>query len=80
MTKLEYGKCEKMMEEAIQKAKQAQEEYKEASRYLNVENRIACRIEQSKADQHIGYANGINQVLATLNFQHCRMKELSELL
>ena len=29
MTKIEYGKCEKLMEEAIRKAKQANEEYKE---------------------------------------------------
>lgn len=33
-----------------------------------------------KANRHIGYANGINQVLAILGFKHDRMKKLSELL
>lgn len=28
MTKIEYGKCVKLMEEAIRKAKQSDEEYK----------------------------------------------------
>lgn len=32
------------------------------------------------ADQEIGYAEGINQTLATLGFKHDRMKELSKLL
>lgn len=80
MTKIEYGKCEKLMEEAIRKAKQSEEEYKEADRYLNSGNRIAWEIEQRKADQHIGYAEGINQVLVTLGFKHDRTKELSKLL
>lgn len=80
MTKIEYGKCEKLMEEAIQRAKQSEEEYKEADRYLNVGNRIAWEVEQRKADQHYGYAEGINQVLATLGFNHDRMEELSKLL
>ena len=80
MTKIEYGKCEKLMEEAIRKAKQSEEEYKEADRYLNFGNRIAWEIEQRKADQHIGYAEGINQVLSTLGFKHDGMKELSGLL
>lgn len=80
MTKIEYSKCEKLVEEAILKTKQAEEEYKEADRYLNVGNRIAWEVEQRKADQHYGYAEGINQVLVTLGFKHDRMKELSGLL
>ena len=33
MTKTEYGKCVKLMEDAIRKAKQSDEEYKEAGRH-----------------------------------------------
>lgn len=82
MTKIEYGKCEKLMEDAISKAKQADEEYKESEKYtlLANYNETEHEIEQRKADQHYGYAEGINQVLATLGFKHDRMKELSELL
>lgn len=79
MTKLEYGKCEKLMEEAIMKIRQADEEYKAYNRLLN-EDTIKAETEQRKADQHYGEAVGINQVLATLGFKHGKMKELSELL
>lgn len=82
MTKTEYGKCVKLMEEAIRKAKQADEEYKEAENYtlLPNYNDIQHEIEQRKADQHYGEATGINQALATLGFKHDRMKELAKLL
>ena len=82
MTKIEYGKCEKLMEEAIRKAKQADEEYKEADKYtcLATYNEVQCNIETRKADQHYGEAVGINQALAMLGFKHDRIKELSELL
>ena len=78
MTKIEYGKCEKLMEEAIRKAKQANEEYKE----LNIihADDIRSKLLTRKADQHHGYAEGIHQSLAVLCFKHEKMKELSELL
>ena len=79
MTKVEYGKCVKLMEEAIRKAKQSDEEYKAYNQLLN-EDAINAEVEQKKADQNYGYAEGINQVLVTLGFKHDRMKELSELL
>ena len=80
MTKIEYAKCEKLIEEAIRKAKQADEEYKEAGRhYANIDN-VRQETEQRKADQHYGEAVGIEQALATLGFKHDRMKELLKLL
>ena len=80
MTKILYAKCEKLIEEAIRKAKQADEEYKEAGRhYANMDN-VRQETEQRKADQHYGEAVGIEQALATLGFKHDRMKELLKLL
>ena len=79
MTKIEYKKCEKLMEEAIQKVKQSEEEFKICGQLIN-ENEVKADIERRKADQHYGEAVGINQALATLGFKHDRMKELSELL
>lgn len=79
MTKIEYGKCVKLMEEAIRKAKQSEEEYKIYNQLLN-EDTIKAEIEQRKADQHYGEAVGINQALAMLGFKHDRMKELANLL
>lgn len=82
MTKLEYKKCEKLMEEAIRKVRQSDEEYEKAKKYMLLDNynTVKHEIEQRKADQHYGEAIGINQALATLGFKHDRMKELSELL
>lgn len=79
MTKIEYGKCEKLMEEAIQKVKQSDEEFKICGQLINV-NEVKADIERRKADQHYGEAVGINQALSTLGFKHDRMKELSRLL
>lgn len=80
MTKLEYKKCEKLMEEAIQKAKQAYDEFIEADKHSRIGNDVDLKVSQRKADRHYGEAIGINQVLATLGFKHDRMKVLSELL
>ena len=82
MTKTENGKCERLMEEAIQKAIQADAEYQEAEKYKLLENynEVESEIERRKADQHDGEAIGINQVLVVLGFKHDRMKELSGLL
>lgn len=79
MTKIEYGKCVKLMEKAISKAKQADEEYKAYNQLLN-DDTIHAKTEQRKADQHYGEAIGIKQALAILGFTHDKMKELSDLL
>lgn len=79
MTKIEYKKCEKLMEEVIQKVKQSDEEFKLCGQLIN-ENKVKADIERRKADQHYGEAIGINQVLVTIGFKHDRMKELSKLL
>ena len=78
MTKLEYTKCEKLMEEAILKVRQANNEYAESEMQCN--NEVARQVSQRKADQHYGEAIGINQALVVLGFKHEKMKELGALL
>lgn len=80
MTKLEYGKCEKLMEEAIRKANNSNEDYKAFERLRKEGKEVDAECKLRLADQEIGYAEGINQALATLGFKHDRMKELSKLL
>lgn len=80
MTKIEYKKCEKLMEEAILKARRVQEEYAVSEKHLKDANELEWEIAQRQADQHYGEAVGINQVLATLDFKHDRIKELLKLL
>ena len=58
MTKIEYKKCERLMSDAIRKAKQFDEEYKAYNQLLN-EDKIKAKIEQRKADQHYGEVIGI---------------------
>ena len=81
MTKIEYGKCENLMEEAICKAKQANEEYKTYNQLID-KDEIKAEVEQRKADQHYGEAIGIVQALFTLGFkpEHDKMKEFAKLL
>lgn len=69
------------MEKAIRNAKNSKMEYSRSEIFSKKNNDIInAEIEMRKADQHIGYAEGINQALVTLGVKHDRMKELSELL
>lgn len=80
MTKVEKSKCEKLMEEAIRKANNSNEDYKAYERLSKEGKEIDAECKLRLAEQEIGYAEGINQVLATLGFKHDRMKELTDLL
>lgn len=80
MTKIEYRKCEKLMDEAIRKANSFHEDYKAYERLCKEGKEIDAKCKLRLADQEIGYADGINQALATLGFKHNRMRELSDLL
>lgn len=80
MTKTEWKKCERLMYEAIRKAEWAKEEYEKSEKYSKDGNTVQWEVEQRKADQNIGYAQGVNQVLASLKFKHADMKMLSELI
>lgn len=77
MTKLEYMKCEKLMDEAIRNAKNANEEFNKAGKCYDTTER---HILETKAWDHRGYAEGINQVLVVIGFKHDRMSELGKLI
>lgn len=65
------------MEEAIKNGEKAREEFVKAN---EANGKGAFELLRLQAQNHLGYAEGINQALAILNFKHNRMKELSELL
>ena len=77
MTKAECVRCEKLMEEAIQKAKQAKEDFDKAASEKDITSK---NILLEMAQNHLGYADGINQTLVCIGFKHERMKELGNLL
>ncbi len=80
MTKIEIKKCERLMREAIWKANNSNEDYKAYERLSKEGKIIEAEVALRKADQHIGYAEGINQVLVSLGFKHEDMKILGDLL
>lgn len=77
MTKLEAMKCERLMDEAIRNAENANEEFVKAG---SCEDLIEKSILLAQAHNHIGYAQGINQVLVVIGFNHDQMKKLGELI
>ena len=80
MTKLKNEKCKKLMYEAIRNARQSQEDYAESEKYKKNKNNIEWEIKQRQGDRHLGYAQGMNQVLVTIGFKHEGMKLLSQLI
>ena len=77
MTKLEAIKCEKLLDKAIRSAEVANKEfYKAGNSYDTTERHIL----ETKAWNHRGYAEGINQALAVIGFKHKQMAELSKLI
>lgn len=80
MTKIEYGKCEKLMNKAINVAMWSKSAWKRHEEFLKDGKEVDAEVEQRKSDQYYGEAIGINQVLATLNFKHEKMKELADLI
>lgn len=80
MTKQEIKKCERLMYDAIRKATNSKENYAAHERLLKEGKQVDAECKLRLADQEIGYAEGINQVLATLGFKHNSMKELLKLL
>ena len=80
MTKVEYRKCEMLMEEAIREATDSNANYEEHVCLRKKGKRVDARCSQRLADQEIGYAEGINQAFAVLGFKHDRMKDLFDLL
>lgn len=77
MTKLEAMKCERLMDEAIEYAIDANDKFTVAAKHPNATER---EILLNTAHNHRGYAEGINQALATIGFKHERMSELGKLI
>lgn len=76
-TKIEAMKCEKLLNEAIRNAENANEEFTKADSYKDI---IEKSVLLAQAHNHRGYAEGINQVLVCIGFKHERMSELGKLI
>lgn len=63
MTKAERVRCEKLVEEAIRKAKDAQKDFADA---WKEDNQTQRKILSKRGHNHLGYAEGINQTLVCM--------------
>ena len=77
MNKTECENCKRVMEEGIRNANKAIEELDKSNK---TNNKIDFEILRMKAQNHIGYAEGILQALVCIGFKHDRMRELEDLL
>lgn len=75
MTKIEYKKCEELMEKNFEKVKLAKEEYGKAN-----DSNMDFDALLDNANTHYGEAIGMYNVLDTLGFKNDRMKELFKLI
>lgn len=79
MTKIEYKKCEKLMDDAIKAVMQSELEYQQSEDFL-ADGDEYSDVLLRKADQHYGEAVGIVRVLVALDFKHGKMEELEKML
>ena len=77
MTNIENKALEKVLSEGIRNAKLANEEFEKAGQTYDTTER---HLLETKAWNHRGYAEGINQVLAIVGFNHEDMRSLTDLL
>lgn len=77
MNKTECENCKRVMEEGIRNVNKAIEEFDKSNK---TNNKIDFEILRMKAQNHMGYAEGILQALVCIGFKHDRMRELEDLL
>ena len=80
MTKQEYSKLEKLMEEGVQKAEASVIDFNTYEEFMKKNDTVGAEVAQRKGDQNLGYAEGVYQVLVTIGFKHERMEELLKLI
>lgn len=76
MTKTENDKCIKLMNEGIEYGKSAKFLFSDLNNLTGNTQNIA----ELKAQNYLGCAQGINQVLVSIGFKNESMKELSRLI
>jgi len=74
-------KCEKAMIWGIVSGNQAKVDYDSYEKLRKVKDcEVTAEVRLRSADQHLGYAQGINQTLVTIGLKHDRMSELCDLI
>lgn len=78
MTKIEWKRCEKLIEEAERSLENSDIEYSKYERFQKEGKKVDAACALRNADQLRGYAEGIYQALAVIGYTSASMKELTE--
>lgn len=80
MTNTEKAKAEKILDEAIRKYQNANDDWKEYERCKKENDFASAETYLRKFQDGISYAEGIYYALAAIGFRHPKMKEFSDML
>ncbi len=80
MTNKEKAKAEKILDEAIKKYQNANDDWKAYEHYKKENDLVSAETSLQKFQDRISYAEGIYYALATIGFTHPKMKEFSDML
>lgn len=80
MTNKEKVKAEKILDEAIRKYQNANNDWKEYEHYKKENDLVSAEIYLRKFSSAVNYAGGIYAALVAIGFNHPKMKEFSDML
>lgn len=80
MTNKEKVKAEKILDEAIRKYQNANDDWKEYERCTKENDLASAETYLRKFQDGISYAEGIYNALVVIGFTHPKMKEFSDML
>ena len=80
MTNKEKVKAEKILDEAIRKYQNANDDWKECERYKKENDLTSAEIYLRKFQDAISYAEGVYNALVAIGFNHSKMKEFSDMM
>lgn len=80
MTKLEKSKAEKLIDDALRKYKESQDDWKSYETSKKENNITEAKLHLMKFQSNRSYAQGIYQALVVLGFKHPKMEEFTKIL
>ena len=80
MTEQEIIKCEELMNEAIEVAKQSRKEFDYIRQHYLDDDMYKCEMSQRRSDRLWGQAEGVYRALKQLGYEHDEMITLEKLI
>lgn len=80
MTNTEKAKAKKILDKAIRKYQNANNDWKEYERYMEENDFASAEMHLRKFSRAVNYTEGIYDALIAIGFKHPKMKEFSDIL